>query len=82
MSQNLERLDYLREMANKLANAPHGKKDDIIAKACDTLQISRPQLYREIKKAGFETGRKTRSDKGKTIVPTEVAEQIEFLPIP
>lgn len=63
-------------MANKLANAPHGKKDDIIAKACDTLQISRPQLYREIKKAGFETGRKTRSDKGKTIVPTEVAEQV------
>lgn len=76
MSQNLERLDYLREVANKLANAPHGKKDDIIAKACDTLQISRPQLYREIKKAGFETGRKTRSDKGKTVVPAEVAEQV------
>lgn len=76
MSQNLERLDYLREVANKLANAPHGKKDDIIAKACDILQISRPQLYREIKKVGFETGRKTRSDKGKTVVPAEVAEQV------
>lgn len=70
------RTDYLREVADKLKSAKHGEKGNIIAKACDTLQISRPQLYRELETVGFESDRKTRSDKGKTVVPAEVAEQV------
>lgn len=73
---DLARTDYLREVADKLKSAKHGEKGNIIAKACDTLQISRPQLYRELDTVGFESDRKTRSDKGKTVVPTEVAEQV------
>lgn len=76
MSQHLARQDYLREVADKLKQAEHGKKGDIIKNACQRLQISRPQLYRELDGVGFRSERKTRSDKGKTIVPTEVAEQI------
>lgn len=76
MSQHLARQDYLREVADKLKQAEHGKKGDIIKTACQRLQISRPQLYRELDGVGFRSERKTRSDKGKTIVPTEVAEQI------
>lgn len=76
MSQHLARQDYLREVADKLKQAEHGKKGDIIKKACQRLQISRPQLYRELDGVGFRSERKTRCDKGKTIVPTEVAEQI------
>lgn len=72
----LAKIDYLRDIADKLGKAKHGEKGDIIAKACDTLQVSRPQLYRELEKVGFTTERKTRSDKGKTIVPAEVAEQV------
>ncbi|MBE9577873.1 MULTISPECIES: DDE-type integrase/transposase/recombinase [Moraxella] len=74
--KDIARTDYLRETAQKLTHAKHGEKGNIIAKACDTLQISRPQLYRELEAVGFTTERKTRSDKGKTVVPTEVAEQV------
>lgn len=76
MTANIAKLDYLRDVAKQLKHAKHGEKGNIIEKACDTLQVSRPQLYRELEKVGFETERKTRSDKGKTIVPTEVAEQV------
>ncbi|STZ08574.1 Integrase core domain [Moraxella caprae] len=73
---DLARTDYLREIVQKLTHAKHGEKGNIIAKACDTLQISRPQLYRELETVGFESDRKTRCDKGKTVVPAEVAEQV------
>lgn len=73
---NLAKQDYLREVAAKLGNAEFGQRKDIIAAACGHLQISRPQLYRELEKVGYKSGRKQRSDKGKTVVPTEVAEKI------
>ncbi|MFH4171040.1 transposase, partial [Acinetobacter baumannii] len=38
--------------------------------------LSKPQLYRELEKVGFKSERKQRSDKGKTVVPTEVAEMV------
>lgn len=74
--KDIARTDYLRQVADKLKSAKHGEKGNIIAKACDTLQISRPQIYRELEAIGFTTERKTRSDKGKTVVPAEVAEQV------
>ncbi|RLS20200.1 transposase, partial [Acinetobacter baumannii] len=40
------------------------------------LSLSKPQLYRELEKVGFKSERKQRSDKGKTVVPTEVAEMV------
>ncbi|WP_151789995.1 DDE-type integrase/transposase/recombinase [Acinetobacter junii] len=73
---NLAKLDYLRDIAAKLTAAKFGGKADIIKTACETLQISRPQLYRELESVGFKSERKQRSDKGKTIVPTDVAEMI------
>lgn len=76
MSANIAKLDFLRDVAKQLTTAKHGEKGNIIEKACDTLQVSRPQLYRELEKVGFTTERKTRSDKGKTVVPVEVAEQV------
>lgn len=76
MTAHIAKLDYLRDVAEQLKNAKHGEKGNIIEKACDTLQVSRPQLYRELEKVGFTTERKTRSDKGKTVVPVEVAEQV------
>lgn len=73
---NLAKQDYLREIAAKLGAAKFGEKADIVKTACDTLQISRPQLYRELETVGFKSERKQRSDKGKTVVPTDVAEMI------
>ncbi|EMC7952804.1 transposase family protein [Acinetobacter baumannii] len=68
--------DYLREVAANLQAAGHGQKGEIIATACKYLDVSRPQLYRDLETVGFKSERKQRSDKGKTVVPTEVAEMI------
>lgn len=73
---NLAKQDYLREIAAKLAAAEFGGKAVIVKTACDFLSLSKPQLYRELEKVGFKSERKQRSDKGKTVVPTEVAEMI------
>lgn len=68
--------DYLREVANKLQNAGHGQKGKIVATACEHLNVSRPQLYRDLETVGFTSGRKQRSDKGKSVVSVDVAEKI------
>ncbi|WP_043969707.1 MULTISPECIES: DDE-type integrase/transposase/recombinase [unclassified Acinetobacter] len=68
--------DYLREVATKLQNAGHGMKGKIVATACEYLNISNAQLYRELETVGYTSGRKQRSDKGKSIVPVDVAEKI------
>lgn len=76
MTTNLAVQDYLRDVTSKLSAAKHGTKDQIIKIACEHLNISKPQLYRELEKVGFKSERKQRSDKGKSIISTEVAEQI------
>ncbi|VXA54702.1 conserved hypothetical protein [Acinetobacter proteolyticus] len=68
--------DYLREVATKLQNAGHGMKGKIVATACEHLNISRPQLYRDLESVGFKSERKQRSDKGKSVVSVDVAEKI------
>ncbi|EXA66922.1 integrase core domain protein [Acinetobacter baumannii 984213] len=73
---NLAKQDYLREIAAKLAAAEFGGKAAIVKTACDFLSLRKPQLYRELEKVGFKSERKQRSDKGKTVVPTEVAEMV------
>lgn len=73
---NLAVQDYLRDVASKLTNAGFGEKGAIVKTACEHLNISKAQLYRDLETVGFKTERKQRSDKGKSIVSTEVAEQI------
>lgn len=73
---NLAKQDYLREVAAKLGSAGFGEKGAIVEIACKYLQVSRPQLYRDLETVGFKSERKQRSDKGKTVVPTDVAEMI------
>lgn len=68
--------DYLREVATKLQNAGHGMKGKIVATACEYLNVSRPQLYRDLETVGFTSGRKQRSDKGKSVVSVDVAERL------
>ena len=73
---NLAVQDYLRDVASKLTNAGFGEKGEIVKTACEHLQISKAQLYRDLETVGFKTERKQRSDKGKSVVSAEVAEQI------
>lgn len=73
---NLAVQDYLRDVASKLTNAGFGEKGAIVKTACEHLNISKAQLYRDLETVGFKTERKQRSDKGKSIVSAEVAEQV------
>lgn len=73
---NLAVQDYLRDVASKLTNAGFGEKGAIVKTACEYLKMSSAQLYRDLETVGFKTERKQRSDKGKSVVSAEVAEQI------
>lgn len=73
---NLAEIDYLRQIAAELTEAGHGKRGPIIKRACAYLSVSNAELYRRLAKVGFTSGRKTRSDKGNTIVSVEAAELI------
>lgn len=73
---NLAVQDYLRDVASKLTNAGFGEKGAIVKTACEHLKMSSAQLYRDLETVGFKTERKQRSDKGKSVVSAEVAEQI------
>ena len=73
---NLAEIDYLRQIAAELTEAGHGKRGPIIKRACAYLSVSNAELYRRLAKVGFTSGRKTRSDKGNTIVSIEAAELI------
>lgn len=73
---NLAEIDYLRQIAAELTEAGHGKRGPIIKRACEYLTVSNAELYRRLAKVGFTSGRKTRSDKGNTIVSVEAAELI------
>ena len=57
---NLAKQDYLRDIAAKLTAAKFGGKADIIKTACGTLNISRPQLYRELETVGYNPETKAR----------------------
>ncbi len=78
---NLAELDYLRQIAAELTEAGHGKRGLIIKRACEYLTISNAELYRRLANVGFTSGRKTRSDKGNTVVSTEAAELVGGLVI-
>ena len=73
---NLAEIDYLRQIAAELTEAGHGKRGPIIKRACEYLTVSNAELYRRLAKVGFTSGRKTRSDKGNTIVSIEAAELV------
>ena len=73
---NLAEIDYLRQIAAELTEAGHGKKGVIVERACNYLTISKAELYRRLETVGFKSERKTRSDKGKTVVSLEAAELV------
>lgn len=70
----LAEIDYLRSTAQKLKEAGHGQKGAVVANACQFLCISKAELYRRLEeKVGFKSERKTRADKGKSLVTPEQA---------
>ncbi|WP_324622704.1 integrase [Delftia lacustris] len=64
--------DYVRDLARKLAAAPHGGSGPLLDAAAEFLGMSRQTVYRHLKTvAGWESGRKCRADKGSTSVDSQ-----------
>lgn len=55
---------YLMELIGKLEAAPRGERDAIVSQAAALTGKSKVTIYRNIKKLGWTSGRKPRSDKG------------------
>ncbi len=72
MALTPEICDYLRELARKLVTAPHGGAGLLVDEAAQFLGMSKQTIYRHLKAvAGWESGRKARSDKGSTSVDSD-----------
>ena len=68
---NRHEWEVLIETRGQLQAARHGTKGDVIARACQRLQCDEQTVYRKLKEAGLDTGRKKRSDKGLTMYTRE-----------
>ena len=68
--------EKLIEIAQQAANAPHGKKGDVYAQACELLQVSYATLMRELKQFSAQRNRKQRSDKGNVALDLKEAQII------
>lgn len=69
--------DYLSELARKLDASGHGDRGPLMAAAQEFLDWSSATIYRQLKLAcGWDAGRKTRADKGKTSVAGEALEML------
>lgn len=69
-------LDYLRTIGKRLDAAKHGEKSPIVEQAATYLCCSNKQVYQLLKDAGLTAKRKTRTDKGLSIITRAQAELI------
>lgn len=61
----------LGEYKSRLEDASHGERGDIVNEAMATFGVSKDKLYRELKKLGWQSGRKRRKDAGSTTIDEE-----------
>lgn len=69
-------LDYLRTIAKHLNDAAHGEKTPIVEQAASFLNCSTKQIYQLLRDADLMPPRKTRTDKGDSIITRAQAELI------
>jgi len=79
MNANLGELDLLRDLAARLAAAPHGGRTAMVDAAAQTLRVSRQEVYRRLAAVGFSSGRKPRADRGRCMVDEDVAKRAAAL---
>jgi len=71
---------YLITVRDRLLAAPHGGKAAIVAEAKKLLACSVQEVYRRLRvKAGYDSGRKPRSDRGDCSVAEDVAVKVSAL---
>jgi len=68
--------DALRQLANSLDAAQHNQRGELVKGFADHYGWSVAKVYRELKKIGWSSGRKTRADKGSTSQCEEVLKEL------
>ncbi|WP_019672279.1 DDE-type integrase/transposase/recombinase [Psychrobacter lutiphocae] len=68
--------NYLKQLAQRLQSAKHGQKTPIVEQAAEYLCCSTKQVYQLLKDAGLTKPRKTRTDKGDSMITKAQAELI------
>lgn len=71
--------EYLMELIAKLDAAPHGERDGLVCAAAAALGKSKMTVYRMLKKLGWTSGRKTRTDHGKSSISDDAIKQVAAL---
>lgn len=71
-----EQFTLYQEIAKGLDALPHGKKQEYLKQSCDRIGVSLPMMYQNLEAVGYKSGKKTRSDKGKTHVDLDDAKII------
>lgn len=66
----------LAELSAKLATARRGERSTIIGGFAESLRCSVPTVYRKLDAAGFDSGRKRRSDAGDSVLTDAELERI------
>ena len=80
MALNPATCEYLRDLARRLDAAPHGTSGQLVAEAASFLGMSHQTIYRNLKAvAGWSSGRKCRTDKGRTSVDAEALRTLATL---
>lgn len=68
MRMDTATIRYFDRVSHMLDKAGHGQKGRIIENAMAYMNLSRQQVYNELRRAGFRSGRRHRVDRGKTAV--------------
>lgn len=69
--------DYLMDLARRLDAAGWSQRGGIMSSAQEFLGLSSATIYRQLKSVcGWQSGRKTRNDKGSTSVATEALQML------
>ena len=62
---------YYRQLKQRLDATSHGDRSAMVKEAAEFLGATPMTVYRNLKKIGYDTARKTRSDKGDTAITDE-----------
>jgi len=72
----LGEVDYFKQLAQQLNDADHGDRGRIIEAATGFLGMSRDAVYRRLKKIGWQSGRKLRTDRGDSQLSDDEARSV------
>jgi transposase InsO family protein len=75
----LAETDALRGLAERLDQAPHGRRAELVDEVAGLLRCSRQQVYRKLREIGWDSGRKRRADAGRMTVSEETARNAAHL---